>query len=314
MEFVGPVAKALKKDNGKVFPGIRWEHQEQVKLPIRLLYYNGWNPNEMTESEFNALSGNVDEVAMLDPVLVVPWTTTEQQVEIEDRLYTADHGQVVTDCGEVVFRVVDGEHRTEQQRIADAEYIPCIIGHPERLDEFMQKKQTMRMNMIRGKLNRKKFNALVEDFINNYGTDMDALPDELGFSDSKEFYRMIDVARESLPEDLQKEFDRVKDGITNIDDLGAVINRLFSEFGDTVPANYMILDFGGKDHIWVKISVGKFDTMRRVADDIRKHGHTFDSMICHILEHLNIEKYVERYGGQLELIESHPQTFADEED
>ena len=252
------------------------EHGEARDIAIDLIEVNPWNPNEMSADEFNMLSENVEDVDFLDPLLVVP---------IED-------GK---------FRVVDGEHRLEVMRLRDETVVKCIIADPERFPEHVQKFQTVRMNEIKGKLNQRKFNALVSELMQTGEYTYDQLAHEFGFVDEDEFLLLVESARDSLPTDEMKtEFDKTRDEIKTVDDLSLVLNRLFTRFGDTLPSNFMILDFGGKSHLWVRM---KHETHKRIMDkarDVMAYGFTFDSVLDHVLTLLPVDKFIERHRDLLE--------------
>jgi len=251
-----------------------YEHGESVKIPIDRIKANQWNPNEMSVEQFNMLSDNVDKVKFLQPILVVPLPREEGELQM--------------------FRIVDGEHRFETMRINDEALIPCIVADPEIFDEATQRKQTVRMNMIKGKVNVKKLATLVDDLIENFGQERDEIAYELGFPDSDIFQRLLDQARESLPnEDMKQEFDKARKEIKTVDDLSIVLNRLFTEYGDTLPANFMVLDFGGKQHLWVRMRQGDFPKIRSAAKRVMEHGKTFDSFLALLLATVSVDRFME---------------------
>jgi len=262
---------------------ILYKHGEMTVLPMDLIEPNPWNPNEMTAEEFNMLSENIDEVDFLDPILVVP-------IRKED--------------GSVRYRIVDGEHRFEQQRLMDRETIKCVVADPDKFDETTQKFQTVRMNKIRGSFSRKKFTQLVEDLMQDGQYSLQDLAHNLGFTDDDEFESLVESARDSLPTDeMKEEFDKARDEIKTVDDLTNVLNRLFTTYGDTLPYNFMILDFGGKDHIWVRMKRKQLKRVQEVARESAGLGVTFDSVIAHLLSVISLSVFVNRVRDRLETVE-----------
>lgn len=262
---------------------ILYKHGEMTVLPMDLIEPNPWNPNEMTAEEFNMLSENIDEVDFLDPILVVP-------IRKED--------------GSIRYRIVDGEHRFEQQRLMDRETIKCVVADPDKFDETTQKFQTVRMNKIRGSFSRKKFTQLVEDLMQDGQYSLQDLAHNLGFTDDDEFESLVESARDSLPTDeMKEEFDKARDEIKTVDDLTNVLNRLFTTYGDTLPYNFMILDFGGKDHIWVRMKRKQLKRVQEVARESAGLGVTFDSVIARLLSAISLSSFVERYRDRLETVE-----------
>jgi hypothetical protein len=108
---------------------------------------------------------------------------------------------------------------------------------------------------------------------------------------------------------MKKEFDAAKDEIKTVDDLTTLLNRLFTKYGDTLPANFMILDFGGKEHIWVRLSKKQFKLIQDKARVCLELGVTFDSVISHVLTVMDTKKFINTFSDQLEKIEQKPESI-----
>lgn len=223
------------------------------------------------------LSENIDDVDFLSPILVVP---------LPDGTY----------------RIIDGEHRFEAMQLSGATEIPCILADPERLDELAQKFQTIRMNKIRGHLNKSKFVDLVEDVIKEAELGSEEIAHKMGFVDFDEFSTLCEAARESLPDGAKGEFDKAKDEIKTVDDLNILLNRLFAKYGDSLPYNFMILEFGGKHHIWVRMPVSEYKRVSNMSREIMSKGFTFDSVLSRMLSLLNIDDFLKTHSDLLENI------------
>lgn len=251
-------------------------HGEIRDIPIDLIDPNEWNPNEMTAEEFNMLSDNIDAVDFLDPVLVVP-------------------------KGEGRFRIVDGEHRFEAQRLRDVGTIKCIIADPERFDEDTQRFQTVRMNKIKGKMNNRKFADLVSSLMEKGTYSYDQLSHEFGFVNESEFDQIMEAARESLPTDEMKAaFDKAAGDIKTVDDLSLVLNRLFTAYGDTLPYHFMILDFGDKEHIWCRLQKEAYKRIVGQARACAQENVTFDSVLSLIVTQLDVPRFVSEFRESLD--------------
>lgn len=259
----------------------KWEHGSIKDLPLKQIEPNEWNPNEMSPREFDMLAENIEDVDFIDPILVVP-------IDIRD--------------GVQMFRIVDGEHRFEVERLKDAVNIPCVIADPEQFDETKQKFQSVRMNKIKGSLNSKKFSKLVDDLMKSGEYSFEELAHEFGFIEDDEFQSLLEQARESLPDDMKEEFDKAKGEIKTVEDLSLLLNRLFTQYGDTLPANFMIMDFGGKDHIWVRMKRAEFQKSTKVAKECMAHGITFDSVVSRVLSLMDIGKFINKHKDFLEEI------------
>lgn len=135
--------------------------------------------------------------------------------------------------------------------------------------------------------------------------------EEMAFTDPDELTEMIEAARDSLDPSMQNEFDKAKDEIKTVDDLTNLLNRLFTRFGDTLPANFMMLDFGGKKHLWVRMRKEDFPKIQSLAHDIMGYGVTFDSFLSHLLTTVPIERWVEKHRDLLEAVEETATEAAD---
>jgi uncharacterized ParB-like nuclease family protein len=99
------------------------------QIPLEQLRPNPWNPNEMDDAAFNRLAEELQDVGMIDPIQVVP---------MEDGLY----------------RIIGGEHRYQVARTLGWKTLPCVVLSEARWkDEDLQKLVTVRLNVLRGKIN-----------------------------------------------------------------------------------------------------------------------------------------------------------------
>ena len=243
----------------------------------------------MTAEEFDMLSENVEDIGFLDPVLVVP--------------KDAKAGAVGKTYGGR-FRIVDGEHRYEQQRLGDVPEIRCVVCDPDRMDESEQMKQTVRMNKIRGKMSPTKFASFVEKFMEKADLEPEDIPHELGFVQEDEFEELMEQARKSLPtQEMRDAFDKTKDEIKTVQDLSLVLNRLFTQFGDTLPANFMLLDFGGREHVWIRMEPSIHKMFRSQARQIYGAGYTVDSVIERMIMLLDVDEFIQAHHTFLKPVE-----------
>lgn len=255
-----------------------YKHGEMIALPLSDIICNEYNPNELTADEFEMLIENIEGVDFLVPLLVVPIIG----------------GQ---------FRIIDGEHRFDICKLREMETVSCVIADPERIPELEQKFQTVRMNVLRGKPNKAKLAKLVEDVIDEVDMEAEDVAYRMGFVDYDEFTALVESVRESLPDDAKADFDKAKNEIKTVEDLNLLINRLFAKYGDTLPYNFMILDFGGKKHLWVRMASAEHKRLVGKARSVMAKGYTFDSVVTHILSMLDVDAWVEEHKDFLETID-----------
>lgn len=230
------------------------EQLKRIDIATEKLHPNPFNPNEMGAKQFNLLYDNIERVGLTDPILVRP------HPEIE---------------GE--YRIVGGQHRWEAAKMLDFETVPCTVIEDESFTEDEEKFQLMRHNMIRGKLSPKKFldmyKSLEGDYENELASEM------FGFASEEEFLKLVSDTKKALPKEMQKEFENAKDEIKTIDDLARVLNELFAKFGDTLPYNYMILDYGGKETVWIRMEPDGFSNLLELANRCRDASRTMDALL-----------------------------------
>jgi ParB/RepB/Spo0J family partition protein len=248
---------------------------EVIMLPRSQIRPNSYNPNFLSPEIFNELVRNIEEHGFLQPVIVSP---------LND------------DPDGFLFEIVDGEHRFDGLAILDVDDIPCFIAN---LDTDSRKFLTVRMNKLRGKFDRKKFTALVKDLMERHS--FDEVASQLAFSDPSELEAMIDNARNTLPTpEMKAAFDSAKKEIKTVDDLSNILNRIFTKYGNSLPANFMVFDFGGKELVWLRFDNKKeFFSVKDKLREILLAGYTADSFISQLLKVLPVSDFVGKYKESL---------------
>jgi hypothetical protein len=258
------------------------EDVKVLQIPVAALKPNDYNPNELDDRNFNRLAEDMQNIGFLQPLLVVP---------LDDGTY----------------RIIDGEHRYEVAKLLDMEQLPCVVAEGDLAkDETKQKYQTMRMNMIRGAIDKRKFKNLVEDLVTN--APLEDVAEAMAYDDVDALRDLIADARKDLPKEMRKEFDKAREEIKTVEDLSKVLNRLFTKFGSTLPYNYMILDFGGKDHLWIRLPDKKaYRQVKTAAEICRECGVTFSSAVMSLLNTLT-PQYIKSALHELEEIRDETNT------
>lgn len=192
-------------------------------IPIELLVEAPWNPQKMTDREFNALVENIRQVGLIDPLQVVP---------LPDGRY----------------RVIGGNHRLQALRILEYDHVQCVIC--EDFDEDISKLQSVRMNVIHGKLDPERFIRLHDEMVKKYGKEA---IDLFMITDEKVLKSLMKDVKEGLPPEIAKKMEEAKKEIKTVDDLGRVLNEIFSKHGDTLKYGFLVFSFGGKEHHYVEM-------------------------------------------------------------
>jgi hypothetical protein len=223
---------------------------ERRDLPISQLHPNKFNPNKMNDREFNMLVDNMQKTGITDPILV-------------------------RRIGPDEYEVIGGHHRLQGAKTLDFETVPCTIIDDPDFDEDAAKYQMVRMNMIRGRMGPDEFFKLYNSMSKKY--DAEIMADAFGFVDEEEFKKLTKQMKASLPKELQGDFEKAAKEIKTIDGLSKLLNGMFSKYGNTLPYGFMLVDFGGRDSVWLRmgnetrkslLAVGKtcIDSSRSVDD------------------------------------------------
>lgn len=254
--------------------------QDEIKLvPVEKIKPNDWNPNEMDPELFNRLVRDIEETGFLQTITVAPYNNPDEP--------------------EIDFIILDGEHRWEAMRQAGFSHVPVVVARGVK-DEADMIGVTVRMNKIRGRNNIKKLVAAMERVARERELSEAA---DLFIMEDDEFEELIRQHREMITDpDLRQEFDRrVASGeVKTVEDLTRILNELFRTYGDTLPANFMILDFGGKRHIWVRLQKSQYKQIWGLAQLVRARGYTFDSLVAGLLSSITeeqVDQLIE--GGKL---------------
>lgn len=225
-------------------------------VPIALIDPASYNPNEMSEQEFNLLYDNMLKVGFVDPVFLRP----------------LPNGR---------YKIVGGHHRVEVAKLLDFTEVPATIIEDPEFDEDQEKFQNVRMNMIRGKLNPKKFLELYHSLDKKYESEI--MAEAFGFADQEMFRKMVGEMKKTLPPEMQDAFVQAAEEVKTIDGLSKLLNSMFTKFGNTLEHGWMILDYGGKDSVWVKVGSKEFAAAKHLGSLCVEKNRTMDDILGGLL-------------------------------
>lgn len=231
-------------------------------LPIDLIHPNSWNPQTQDELTFQRLADEIRDVGFVDPLEVVPMS-------------------------DGTYRIIGGEHRWQAAKVVGLDEVPCaIIADKKWQDEDLQKFATVRLNVLKGKLDPEKFAKLYGEMADKYGAD--ALQQLMGYVDTKGFQKLVgDVKRgmkKSLPKELQDEFDEKAKEAKTVEDLSNIIQHLFAKHGDTVNLSYMIMTYGKQEHVYVQMNAKTKKAMDKVLAYCKHSNEDINDFLGTIIE------------------------------
>ena len=265
----------------------RTESLQRVNLPINNLHPNEGNPNEMTEREFNLLYDKIERMGVTDAILVRPFP----------------------EKGPEHYKIVGGHHRWEVAKLHGFEDIPCTIVTDPDFDDDQEQFQLMRHNLIRGKMSPQKFIKLYEKMSQKYADEI--LAESFGFADEEEFQKLIRTTAKALPKEMQEQFKAAAKEIKTIDGLANLLNSMFSQHGDTLPYGYMVVDFGGKESIWLRMKSKDKEHFNNLTQTCRELNCTVDSLMSLLMRIAGTEQTVlqDIILSNQNLLDPVPETF-----
>lgn len=233
---------------------------ERMEMDPATLVGAEWNPNEMGSEEFTLLKEQIKEVGFIDPPTVA---------EVENQQ------------GKRFYRIIGGHHRVAAAKELGLEKIPVDLLKGERWkDEDLQKLQTVRMNVLHGKMNPEKMVALYNEMATKYGP---AVTKMLGYTTDTGIKKMIKaVSKElqsSLPPDLAAQFQEQAKEAKTVDDLEKIIQKLMADGGDSAKYGFVVFSWGGKEHIYVAMSDKTREAMKRIVRATRSKKVDINELI-----------------------------------
>jgi hypothetical protein len=218
---------------------------EIVNIPVGDIDEFDGNPNVQDPNTFTNLVKEIEEDGFDEAIVVVR--------NKKDKRYT----------------VVSGNHRLKAAKILAFSEIPCIIKENWDLDK--QKFKVVRRNLLKGELDPAKFTKLVNSLENNYTPE--ELAEAMGFNTTDDFERMYMLEQEMEQRQAGAIAAQIAEKETNaVDGLGVILNRLFSEYGDTVPHSFMFFSFGDKIHTMVMMNSKLKMAFEEIALKTAKEG------------------------------------------
>jgi hypothetical protein len=241
------------KDQDQQLGPVEWDMKVEWIETDRLVP-NMANPNEQDDATFSALVKSIQDDGWANVVTAVeiPQTSEEVMTLAKPR-----------------YQIVAGEHRW-RAAIALGCRAPVLPLPAAQWEQDRQKWMLVKDNILSGKLNPTKFALLYQEMAERY--DAEVLQSLMGFTSQDAFQKLYKDTRDALPPELQKALDASKTEIKTIDDLSTVLNRLFAEYGETLPSNFMVFSWGKRDVFWVRAGKELWTQVNRAKARIERLG------------------------------------------
>ena len=211
---------------------------------------------------FQRLCDEIRDVGFLDPLEVVPLDTGR-------------------------YRILGGEHRWQAAKVIGLEELPCsVLVDAKWQDEDLQKFTTVRLNVLKGKMDPEKFAKLYQEMASKYGAE--SLQHLMGYVDTKGFQKLVgDVKKgmkKSLPKDMQDEFDEKAKDAKTVEDLSNIIQHMFARYGDSVGMSFMIFTYGKQEHVYIQATSRTKKALDKVIQYCRESGDDINDVMGPIVE------------------------------
>jgi hypothetical protein len=222
----------------------------------------------MDERSFNRLVLELKSVGFVEPIQVVPY----------------DAG------GQTRYRILGGEHRFRAAKIIGLAELPAILlTDPKFQNIELQKALTVRLQVLRGKLNKTKMVKLFQDFADKHSSE--EIQDLFAVTSQDEWQKLVGETRKNLKKggmsnELLEEFDRNVKEARSVDDLGNIVRHLYEMYQDTVPYGFMIFTWGKKEHIYIAMSKQLKQAMDGVLAQAKKTKQDVNQILTPAIEKL----------------------------
>lgn len=219
-------------------------------IDVSLVDPNPWNPNEQDEKTFNRLVQEIKDVGFLEPIHVAPYQDEE--------------------TGSTRYLILGGEHRWRAAGAAGMTTIPALLLKHKRFSDLdFQKAMTVRLNALRGKLNKDKMVRLFQDFADRYSSE--EIRNMFAFTDRDAWEKLVGDMRKGLkqsgmPAELVEEFEKNARTARTVEDLGKIIQHLYEMYSDTVPFGFMVFTYGKKEHIYIAATDRSHAALTKILD------------------------------------------------
>lgn len=214
-------------------------------IALKSLVPNEDNPNQMTEKQLNKLCKQILDYGFTEPLMVA----------------TRDDGK---------YDIISGHHRFAACRHLGMSKVPCIVY--DGWDDAKKEVAMVRMNVVKGKFNPEKFMKIFDRHAREHGEKI--VKDMMGFADEGAFEDIKRQIKSSLPKPVREKVEEAEKEkeISTVDELTKVVSDIMSDFGETVPYDYIHFTHGGKDHIMQRADEELWITLKRFYMGVETEG------------------------------------------
>lgn len=225
----------------------------------RLHEFEG-NPQEQSREVFNNLVQEIETDGFDEPLQVVP----------------------APDIGPNEYRIVSGNHRFKAAKILDYEELPVIVKN--NWDELTAKIKVIRRNRLKGELDPTKFTRFVNELIKLENLDQEVLQEMMGFTDLDEMLEYYQTEKKKTERQAKSLVSESNNQLKLIDNLSFILNRLFTDYGDTVPLSFMFFCYGKKMHVMVQMNSKLKRMIEKITQKCVQDGLDINTILPGLLD------------------------------
>jgi len=223
--------------NGSVWDGAQM-------IAVSNLTPNSWNPNVQRDEVFNSLCEEIEKDGFDEPIIAVP-------------------------IGGERYRIVNGEHRYHAAKILGLSEVPVVIK--ENWTEEEQKIKTVRRNMLKGELDKDKFNQLIQGVADKTGKDVEEIARQAVISPDH-VKKYLEKQKEMVTGVTDQIMEETRHEISTIDDLSLTLRSIIDEYGDTIPNDFLYFLFKNKMHMMVRLDDELKNMMDRMSVGLKQNN------------------------------------------
>jgi hypothetical protein len=222
-ESVSMVPKKQKMVQHRTDEDVRQQSREVRMISIDILVEAEWDTQSMSDKEFSDFVENLKEFGLLDSLRVSPLSDGR-------------------------FKVISGNQTLQALRALGYKGVQCILCND--FDKDIEMFQMAWLNMIHRKLDIERFIKLYKEVVKKYGKGTV----EIFMTPDKEMSKSpMKGTKDSEPVGTVQKTGNTKKDIMSMDDLGNILEEIFSKHGDTLAQGFLVFSFGRKEHHYVEM-------------------------------------------------------------
>jgi len=236
---------------------------EQRIVPIKELVEAEWNVNVLKWKKFDYLVESIQKDWFIEPIQVI------ELPEEEQKKYWWK------------YRILWGHHRVKAAATLWYEAVPAIVIPKEEYSEDRQKLITVRLNLIKWKVDPAKFTALYQEMLKKYPKEI--LNEMLAIEDEKELKKMLIEIEKVLPEEMKSKLKKAKKEIKTIDQLAEVLSRIMKENEKRKDLWFLVFNFNWNVHVMVNMDKELKKKIDKLTSYCENTGQNINNVLKDIL-------------------------------